>query len=284
MDPQKYCHDICKKSGSNFVTSFYLLGKKRRGALEAFYAFCRLLDDSVDEASNPEIARQKIQFWRDEVYLIYNGHPRHMVSQALIPVVKEFEISKKYFEEIVKGCEMDLIKKTYASFRELEEYCFRVASCVGLVSLHIFGVPLLVTTEQGAIALGKALQLTNILRDIVSDLRRERIYIPQEDLKHFEVSPADLSGKSGDDLNRVDLLYFEIARARQFFKEAWDAFPKTPQAKRQLIAANLMGRFYEAILNKIEKDPLVVFQGKVSLTKGEKFKIAAVVLLDAYLS
>jgi len=175
----------------------------------------------------------------------------------------------------VSGCETDLNKKTYETFEELEKYCFRVASCVGLVSLRIFGVPPSQSLENGAVALGKALQITNILRDIATDLGRGRIYLPQEDLKQFWVSIADLSGNPKDDLNLIDLLYFEMERARAFYKEAWDSFPKRGKIRRQLIAAFLMGRIYEALLGKISRDPLAVFKGKVALSTPEKLRITS---------
>lgn len=274
MTPQQFCHQVCKKSGSNFVYTFYLLGKKRRRALEAFYAFCRVVDDSVDQAANPEEAKQKLVFWKEEVEHLFKGNPRDPVSQALFPATQEYQIPKKYLEEIIAGCEMDLTHKTYTTFEELEGYCYRVASCVGLVCLSIFGVSPLETTKKGAISLGKALQLTNILRDIASDLGRERIYLPQEDLKRLGVTMTDLSQGTKDNLNLVDLLYFEIERTKTFFKEAWESFPKSGSDRRKLLAARLMGRIYEALLNKISRDPLAVFRGKVRVTNGEKLKIA----------
>ncbi|MDO8526067.1 MAG: presqualene diphosphate synthase HpnD [Deltaproteobacteria bacterium] len=283
MNPQHYCHQICKKSGSNFVYAFYLLGKKRRHALEAFYAFCRLVDDAVDEAPSAEEAQNNLRFWREEIARIYRGEGEHIVSQALTPVVRAYDIPQKYLEEIVAGCEMDLVKKNYVTFQELELYCHRVASCVGLVSLRIFGIRNNRMIDAGGIALGKALQLTNILRDISTDLARGRIYIPEEDLRQSGVSKEALEKHSLDDLNLADLLYFEIKRAREFYQEAWQSFPKFGKERRQLVAAILMGRIYEAILDKIAKDPLSVFRQKVKLTGKEKSLIALKVLLDTYL-
>ncbi|OGQ05991.1 MAG: hypothetical protein A3F82_05315 [Deltaproteobacteria bacterium RIFCSPLOWO2_12_FULL_44_12] len=281
MNPQKLCHQVCKKSGSNFVYTFYLLGRKKRLALEVFYAFCREVDDSVDKAVSFEQAKEKLRFWRQEVLQIYEGHPKHLISKALSQVVRDYKIPKQYLEEIIAGCEMDLTKKNYATFQELEVYCYKVASCVGLVCLHIFGVPLTPELKEGAITLGKALQLTNILRDIVTDLGRERIYLPQEDLKKFSVTLQDLSGNAKDNLNLYDLLYFEMERARNFYKAAWKAFPRPGKLRRQMIAAFLMGKTYEALLSKISRNPLAVFKEKVSLGFGEKLKIALKEILYA---
>ena len=274
MTPQAYCHRVCRQSGSNFVYTFYLFGRKKRQALEAFYAFCRVVDDSVDQAATPKKAAEAIAFWKEELPLIYRGEPRDLVSKALVEAVQQYQIPQKYLEEIVAGCELDLHKKTYATFLELEDYCFKVASCVGLVCLKIFGVAPSSQTEFAAASLGKALQLTNILRDIASDLKRGRIYLPEEDLKNFRVSPNDIANGSQKNLNLFDLLYFEIERARDYFAKAWELFPREKKERRKLLAAILMGRFYESILNKISHDPLAVFQTKIRLTGAEKIKIA----------
>lgn len=274
MTPQGYCHQICKKSGSNFVYTFYLFGKKRRRALEAFYAFCRQVDDAVDQAETKEKASAALAYWKEELPLLYQGTPRHPIVQALSGVVKDYEIPQKYLEEIVAGCEMDLYKNTFATFEELEDYCFKVASSVGLVCLCLFGVSLDPETKQAAASLGKALQLTNILRDIVTDLERGRVYLPEEDLKKFHVTAEDLRQRAKENLDLLDLFYFEIDRARKFYNEAWQHFPREKKVRRRLIAAFLMGRFYEEILNKISRAPLQVLQTKVRLTKIEKLKIA----------
>ncbi|MDP2600778.1 MAG: squalene/phytoene synthase family protein [Deltaproteobacteria bacterium] len=270
---QQICHQICKKSGSNFFYSFYLLGTKKRHALEAFYAFCRLVDDAVDLAPNETEAQKNLRFWRNEVEAIYAGAPMHPVSKVLKDAVAVFAIPKKYLEEIVTGCEMDLSKKSYATFAELNLYCYRVASCVGLVCIRIFGATLTEKLEQGSIALGKALQLTNIIRDIVTDLGQGRVYIPAEDLKRFGVSLSDLGGANSKNLNLIDLLYFEIERAKKFFAGAWSQFPTEKKERRKLMAAIVMGKFYESILNKIAKDPMAIFKGKVGLTRTEKINI-----------
>lgn len=273
MTPQSYCHRVCQKSGSTFVYTFYLFAKKKRQAFEAFYAFCRKVDDSVDLAKNIATANQAIGFWKEEVARIYQAKPNHPVGQALVPVVEKFAIPQKYLAEIVAGCEMDLNKKIYSSFEELETYCYRVASCVGLVCLRIFGVEPTESATEAAITLGKALQLTNILRDITTDLRRERVYLPQEDLQRFQVTVEDLAGGRTGNLNLLDLLYFEIDRAKSFYHQAWRLFLMARKERRKLLAAFLMGRCYETILHKISQNPLQIFTTKVSLSRSEKLRI-----------
>lgn len=284
MNPQTYCRNICRQSGSNFVWSFYLLPKRRRHALEAFYAFCRLVDDVVDTSQPVPKARESLDLWRTEVDRIYEAAPVTPVGVRLASVVRDFAVPKKYFEEILAGCEMDLTQKSYATFEEAETYCYRVASCVGLVSLHLFEVTLTEPVQQAAIDLGKALQWTNILRDIVSDLGRERIYLPQQDLQQCGVTPADLSGKTRNNLSMLDLLYFEIARARSFYAKAWDNFPKDRKEGRKLIAARMMGQIYESLLDKIARNPLDVFQKRVGIGKKEKLAIAAKIWLKETLN
>ena len=262
MNPQTYCRNICRQSGSNFVWSFYLLPKRRRHALEAFYAFCRLVDDVVDTSQPVPKARESLDLWRTEVDRIYEAAPVTPVGVRLASVVRDFAVPKKYFEEILAGCEMDLTQKSYATFE----------------------VTLTEPVQQAAIDLGKALQWTNILRDIVSDLGRERIYLPQQDLQQCGVTPADLSGKTRNNLSMLDLLYFEIARARSFYAKAWDNFPKDRKEGRKLIAARMMGQIYESLLDKIARNPLDVFQKRVGIGKKEKLAIAAKIWLKETLN
>lgn len=283
MTPEATCRKICKKSGSNFVYAFYLVGSKKRRALEAFYAFCRVVDDTVDEATSTEKARGGLKFWLGEIEKMVAGRPTHPVGIALSPALKQFEIPSEYLKEIVAGCEMDLDKKSYATFDELELYCYRVASCVGLVCLHIFGVAQNPNIREAGIALGKALQITNILRDIRTDFARGRVYLPQEDLKTFGLHPEDLSNSTQSNLNLIELMYCEMDRAKSFFKTAWNGFPLAGPPRRKILPATLMGRFYETILNKISRDPLIVFRKKVSLSWMEKMDIAAKEICNALL-
>lgn len=250
--------------------------------MEAFYAFCRRVDDAVDEASSASEAQKNIGYWKSELNLLYLGKGNDLVTQALIPAVRRYSIPKIYFDEIIKGCETDITTPEYPTFRDLEEYCYRVASCVGLACLHIFSATLTPELQEGAVALGKGLQITNILRDIRSDLQRPRLYLPLEDLRRFEVDPKDLRDPSQKKYNLEELFYFEIKRAEHYFEEAWKKFPKKSEAFK-LLPALLMGRFYEKLLDKISRNPLSVFEEKISLSFQEKTEIAFKTFFGAFL-
>ena len=284
MTPENYCREICKKSGSNFVYSFYLLPKKRREGLEAFYAFCRLIDDVVDQQKGVAEAKRELTAWREELDRIYHGNPLHLVGKALAPVVLRLKIPKEYFLEIIQGCEMDLTQKEYSSFADLDRYMYRVASCVGIVSLYLFEVLVDERNREMAIAMGKALQLTNIVRDIVEDLSRGRVYLPQEDLKRFGVEIADLRGNEVKKMMLLDLLYFELDRTKHFFRISWKLFPKNREERKKMIAAEAMGRIYERLHQKISRNPKEIFKKKVRISFWEKLKIFTLILLKEYLA
>lgn len=282
MHPQAYCHKVCRESSSNFVHSFRFMPKKRRVAFEAFYAFCRLVDDAVDEASSADEAKRGLDEWRNEIERVYDGTPTHPVGQALSPVVKDFSIPENYFEEIIAGCEMDLTQKRYATFAELETYCYRVACCVGLVCLHLFGVELNPRTREAAIALGKAVQLTNILRDVTPDLSQGRIYIPQESLQQFGVSEPMLKNGQCEEPHLADLILYIGKQAQSFYVKAWDGFPENRQAKRRLLAATMMGKTYETLLKRIIRNPLDIFKGKVRVPLWKKLTITGQIIGELY--
>ena len=284
MTPENYCRKICKKSGSNFVYSFYLLPKKRREGLEAFYAFCRLIDDVVDQQKGVAEARGELTAWREELDRIYHGNPVDLVGKALAPIVLHFKIPKEYFQEIINGCEMDLTQGEYSSFEDLDRYLYRVASCVGLISIYLFEVPVDERNKEMAIAMGKALQMTNIVRDVVEDLSRGRVYLPQEDLKQFGVEIADLRGNEAKKMMLLDLLYFELDRAKQFFKTSWKLFPKNREERKKMIAAKAMGCIYERLHEKISRNPREIFKKKVRISFGEKLKVFTLILLKEYLA
>lgn len=261
MDSQLYCRKICQESGSNFVATFKLMSALRRRAFEAFYAFCRLADDAVDEAVSSEAAEAALARWQDEVKQIYYGTPLHPVGKALAPVVHHYQIPEEYLHEILAGCAMDLKPAPYPTMEALEQYCYRVASCVGLVCLHLLGVPLTEQTRAAAISLGKAVQLTNILRDLKEDLAQGRCYIPEEDQRRFGLGN--------------ELIHFEVKRAEAYYHEAWRKFPRRGWERRKLMAAIAMGRIYETLLGKIKRNPETVFQRRVSLSLGKKLFLAA---------
>jgi phytoene synthase len=281
---QEYCRMVCAESGSNFVKTFSFLSPPRRLGFEAFYAFCRLLDDAVDEAASPDSAQQAIQHWSQEVANIYQESPATEVGQALVSIVKQFAIPAAYLLDLIKGCEMDLTIRSYETFDDLKTYCYRVASCVGLVCLHLFEAKRTESTKQAAIDLGMAVQITNIIRDIHSDLMRGRIYLPQEDMRTFQVTAADLHQINGRQEDILKLLQFEIIRARYYYKCSWEAFPIDPKEKRQMLVARMMGKIYEAILNKIDRKPLRVLRETVQLSSLQKMCISGRVAASTYLT
>ena len=228
---QRYCRKVCQESDSNFVKTFRFLPKHRRLGFEAFYAFCRLVDDAVDEAPSPEVAATELELWAREVDAIYQGDPQTPVGRALAPVIKRFDIPRQYVDDLVDGCRMDLTKHKYESFEELKEYCYRVASCVGLVCLHLFEADLSEKTQAAAISLGYAVQLTNILRDVAADLQQDRLYLPMEDLRQYQLKPEDLHRVNGSRDQLISLIEFEIGRARDFYQKAWSGFPTTKKTK-----------------------------------------------------
>ncbi len=258
------------------------MSKPQRQAFEAFYAFCRLVDDVVDEATDPKTAGDQLQEWRREIERVYAGQPTHQVGQALLPVVQQHKIPQKYFEEIIAGCKMDLTQQQYKTFADLETYCYRVACCVGLVSLHLFGVELTQSTQEAAIALGKAVQLTNILRDISPDLEQGRIYLPQEYLKRFEISADTLKKHPADNHRLAELILFIGKQAKAFYAAAWSGFPQEASAKKKLFAATLMGKIYETLLEKITRQPLKVFDERIPVSTLEKLNITRKAITRLY--
>ncbi|MDP3483644.1 MAG: presqualene diphosphate synthase HpnD, partial [Sulfuricella sp.] len=186
MTPDQYCQERAAKSGSSFYYSFLFLPPLKRRAITALYAFCREVDDVADECHDVAIARAKLAWWRNEVSNIFAGRPEHPVGQALAPLAREFGLPASEFDEIITGMEMDLTQNRYADFDQLQLYCHRVAGVVGLLSARIFGYRD-ARTEAYAHDLGLAFQLTNIIRDVGEDARRNRIYLPLDELTRFGV-------------------------------------------------------------------------------------------------
>jgi len=186
MTPDQYCQEKTAASGSSFYYSFLFLPKDKRRAITALYAFCREVDDVVDECSDEQVARTTLNWWRGQVAEIYAGKPQHPVAIALVPVVKQFNLAQEHLLEIIDGMEMDLDQPRYADFKSLQLYCYRVASVVGLLSVEIFGYSNRQTLKY-AHDLGIAFQLTNIIRDVGEDARRNRIYLPMDEMQQFNV-------------------------------------------------------------------------------------------------
>jgi 15-cis-phytoene synthase len=260
---------ITRKSASNLALAFILLPKAKRDGMSSLYAFCREVDDAADEDSIPvESRREQLAEWRADVRRACNGQTSEMpVNVELQLVIERYHLPFDHFDELIKGVEMDLDINRYADYDELELYCYRVASVVGLLSIEIFGYrdP---RCKEYAIYLGKALQLTNILRDVRVDAQRGRIYLPQTELARFKVTP--------DEILRLEYSerFFELAksvaaRARDFYQRARKALPETD--RRSMVAAELMGSVYWRLLGKLETQRFNVFgPTPTRLTKPQK--------------
>ncbi len=261
---------ITAASRSNFALSFLFLPKNRRRGITHFYAVSRRIDDAVDEAPSPEEAERQLAFWRKEVALCYEAEPTHRVTRAMQETIREFSIPKNYLDWLIEGCEMDLKKKRYENFEELYQYCFRVAGVIGLTSMKIFGLDG-ETERQAAEELGLALQLTNILRDIRVDYEKGRVYLPQEELKRFQLTEAQLvSAEISPTLK--SFLNFQAERAQGYYDRAFAKMKQLP--RRPLIAAWIMGRVYQRILNKIRERNFDVYSEKITVSKVTKLRIA----------
>jgi phytoene synthase len=260
---------ITKKSASNLALAFILLPREKRDAMAALYAFCREVDDVTDEDSVPtEKRREQLSQWRHDVKLACeNGSPRFPVNRELQPVIQKFGLRFELFDELLKGCEMDLDTKRYENFEQLELYCYRVASVVGLLSIEIFGYKNSAARDY-AIYLGKALQLTNILRDVKNDAARGRIYLPLAELKKFQVSENEIFNSVYSE-NYFSLAAEIAARAKNFYALARKTLP--PEDRKSMVAAELMGSVYWKLLQKLERKKFNVFSPQpIKLSKPHK--------------
>lgn len=271
-----YCRQITQRSSSNFYYAFRLLPRERHDALCAFYAFCRFVDDIADQPvegqphGQKERITQLLNTWREELDRCYMAQPRHPISQALADAVRRFPIRQEDLSGIIDGVEMDLSRTRYQTFSELYEYCYRVASLVGLVCIEIFGYRALQTREY-AINLGVAFQLTNILRDVGEDAQRARIYLPLEDLARFGYSEQELLGGVYNE-PFLRLMTFEGERAQDYYRRAVGLLAR--QDRRSLVAAEAMRLIYRRLLKKIEMQKFDVFQQRVTLTTPCKLGLA----------
>jgi phytoene synthase len=264
-----YCQGVTRRSSSNFYYAFRLLTPERRAALYAVYAFCRFIDDIADDESRREPAALLAR-WREELELVYRGAPTHPIGCALADAVQRFPLPQEYFLDLIRGVEMDLTQRRYATFDELYQYCYRVASTVGLLCIEIFGYQRR-SARDYAVDLGIAFQLTNILRDVLEDARRGRIYLPLEDLRRFDCAEAELL--SGRYSPRVGaLMAFECGRARAYYLRARGAL--APEDRGSLAAAEAMRSIYERLLDRIEACNFDVFGPKVTLPRYEKVTLA----------
>ena len=265
-----YCAEVTRRSSSNFFYAFRLLPPPRREALCAVYAFCRFVDDIADDAARGAPAALLAR-WREELERIYDGAPTHPIGRALADAARRFPLDRQHFLDLIRGVELDLTRRRYATFDELHEYCYLVASTVGLLCIEIFGHRQ-ASAREYAVDLGVAFQLTNILRDVTEDAARGRLYLPLEDLRRFECREADLF--SGRYSPRVGaLLAFECGRARAYYLRAGGVL--APEDRAALAPAEAMRLIYERLLRRIEARHFDVFGGsKVTLPRYEKVTLA----------
>ena len=270
MTPDEYCQQKAAASGSSFYYSFLFLPPERRRAITALYAFCREVDDVVDECSDAQLARTKLAWWRVEVGKLFQGEPNHPVTKALWPFVEKFEIKERQLHEIIDGMEMDLTQTRYLDFTGLERYCYHVAGAVGLLAAGIFGYANPRTLEY-AKNLGTAFQLTNIVRDVGEDARKGRIYLPMDELKKFDVPANDILQTRYSD-NFTKLMAFQAARANAYYARAFDALP--PEDRKTQRAGLIMAAIYRATLAEVEREGFKVLTQRTSLTPLRKLWLA----------
>ncbi len=270
MTPEQYCQDKAASSGSSFYYSFMALAENQRRAIIALYAFCREVDDVVDNPGEDQIKHVKLQWWRTEINHLFAGQPQHPVSRALMPILEQFDLPEEYFLEIIDGMEMDLQQQRYESFKSLSLYCYRVAGVVGLMAAEIFGYEDRRTLKY-ARDLGMAFQLTNILRDVHEDAQLGRIYLPAEDLQRFSVSEKDILGGHTSQ-NFQQLMQFECDRAKQYYHSAFEYLPEQDRFNQR--CGLIMAAIYRAVLDKMEKNHFPVLDGRVRLSNGHKLWLA----------
>jgi phytoene synthase len=257
------CERIARASSSSFTLAFRLLPHERRQALAALYAYCRIVDDAADESRNPAAA---LAAWRTELVRLRDGTPTHPVAVALADAVRRFAVPTQHLEEILTGVEMDLAPRPYETFDELRRYCYHVAAAVGLAALPIFGCRDL-QSRAYAEALGVALQLTNILRDVAEDAERGRIYLPREDLRRVGYRERDLRTHVRNDAFRA-LVAFEVERTWGFYREARANI--AARDRRALVAAEGMRLVYQRLLARIAANPDAIFGPRVRVPVAEK--------------
>ncbi len=274
MTPEQYVQDKAARSGSSFYYAFLFLNPPRRAAITAFYAFCREVDDVVDEATDPAVAAAKLAWWRGEVAASFAGRPSHPAMQALMPCAAAFDITAAHLGTVIDGCQMDLDQTRYLDFPALALYCHRVAGVVGEVSANIFG-----RSEEATIAyahrLGLAMQLTNIVRDVGDDARRGRVYLPVSELQRFDVKAHELlrSAEPYAYGERFDaLMRFQAERAHRCYDEALALLPEVDRQAQK--PGLMMANIYRTLLREVEASGFQVLHQRIALTPLRKLWIA----------
>lgn len=274
MTPQQYVQDKAAKSGSSFYYAFLFLPPPRRAAITAFYAFCREVDDVVDEVSDPSVAAAKLAWWRREVTSAYAGQPSHPVMQALLPLAADYGIQEAHLQAVIEGCQTDLDQTRFLDYPGLQRYCHLVAGVVGEVAANIFGRTAEATTTY-AHRLGLAMQLTNIIRDVGDDARRGRIYLPVNELQRFDVKAHELLKREtpwGYSERFTALMKFQAERAHAAYDDALAQLPAADRAAQK--PGLMMANIYRTLLREIEAQGFQVLHQRTSLTPLRKLWIA----------
>jgi phytoene synthase len=269
-DASAYCRELTRQHAKNFYYAFLFLPPPKREAIYAVYAFCRYSDDIVDESHDLVTQQTMLHAWRQELHNCYAGQPTHVITRALQPVLETYAIPQHYFEELLDGVSMDLTIHRYATFNDLKQYCYRVASVVGLICIEIFGYshP---GVQSYARHLGIALQLTNIMRDIKEDTERGRIYLPLEDLQAFRYPETALLQQRYTP-EFVDLMAYQACRVAEYYRKAEASL--LPGDRAGLVAPEIMAGIYQATLRKMARRRYNVWQGRTSLPTVHKVLIA----------
>ena len=270
MTPQDYVQQKAAASGSSFYYAFLFLPKPRRAAITAFYAFCREVDDVVDDMVDASVASTKLAWWQGEVAKAFAGQPTHPVMQALMPLAADYQIEQRHLQSVIEGCQMDLSQTRYLDYPGLQRYCHLVAGVVGEVAANIFGQTQPETTAY-AHKLGQALQLTNIIRDVGEDALRGRIYLPVNELQQFDVKAHEILKRSYSD-RFTALMKFQAQRAQSLYDEALALLPEADRRAQK--PGLMMASIYRDLLREIERDNFQVLHQRVSLTPLRKLWLA----------
>lgn len=271
MTPEQYCQQKTTNSGSSFYHTFRFLPRQRRLAITALYAFCREVDDIVDECTDYEVAQVKLDWWKDEIENLFNKRPIHPVTKALLPHIETYQLNQEYFSEIIDGMEMDLKFNRYEDFAHLQLYCYRVASVVGYLSAHIFGFQDRNTLKY-AHDLGIAFQLTNIIRDVGEDARRNRIYLPLDELAKYKVTESMIIECQETEAVKT-LMTDQVERAESFYDKAINQLPAVDRKSQR--PGLMMAAIYRTLLREIHAEgPEKVLNNRTSLGTLHKLKLA----------
>ena len=270
MTPAQYVQDKAAASGSSFYYAFLFLPAPKRAAITAFYAFCREVDDVVDDMVDPSVAATKLAWWSTEVAKAFGGQPSHPVMQALMPLAPTYGIEQRHLQAVIEGCQMDLEQTRYLDYPGLQRYCHLVAGVVGEVAARIFGQTQPQTTEY-AHRLGQALQLTNIIRDVGEDALRGRIYLPVNELQQFDVKAHEILKRTYSD-RFTALMRFQAQRAHGLYDEALALLPA--EDRRAQKPGLMMASIYRTLLREIEADNFQVLHQRIKLTPLRKMWLA----------